>query len=632
MAKMIALAAFLLAVSVPIAFAGMADADADGLLVDCGNGNLSWYDLVPGETVGDVISATLSAAGVPAEFAPEGDGECVRSVGGQGPASIGSGQDRQECVWRIYSWDGVSWEPEPRDVGLQYFGGPLALGFYPTESIAPVSTPDYADVWTCYKGNSSSDGVSRSHGPDSVALPLEWYNTYPGAVDCSILYADGLIYHTAAGLYGSVGMDSLAWLYCLDPVNRQVAWSLSYSDSGNIEISTPVIIGDMIILTAGNWHIYCLDRFTGDALAELYPSGSSPDKCNAARSTEYAVDRSDPSVVRDRLHNNSGISNAVYDSGALYFNGSDGIMRCYSVDREDGFRELWTYVPDSSVRGCFYFYPPHIADVGGRKVAISGNYAGNMICVDARTGEKVWTGALADSKGNHAGAVTAISICSGERAIACFADGGMVSASGGIALISLIDGSVIWEQDVLCSKPAVFGGRLYSYVTYSLNGAQTLVSHDTGADIPLENGYYSFWVDDGTVAWARTTDALSVGGITYCGGRIYSMDYSPGSEGSLGGWVWCIDADNGDVVWKAKVSPYGGSAYSMCSPTVVDGKVLVGNDYGAVYVLSETPGAERKESSSINYESQGLAHWSWLALIILAVAFAAATVWMYRRA
>jgi iron complex transport system permease protein len=70
----------------------------------------------------------------------------------------------------------------------------------------------------------------------------------------------------------------------------------------------------------------------------------------------------------------------------------------------------------------------------------------------------------------------------------------------------------------------------------------------------------------------------------------------------------------------------------MCAPTVVDGKVLVGNDYGAVYVLSEVPGTERKETSGINYESQGLAHWSWAALVIIAVAVAAVTAWMYRRA
>lgn len=118
--------------------------------------------------------------------------------------------------------------------------------------------------------------------------------------------------------------------------------------------------------------------------------------------------------------------------------------------------------------------------------------------------------------------------------------------------------------------------------------------------------------------------------MTYCDGRVYSMDYSPGTEGATGGWVWCLDSDTGNIVWKTKVSPYDGTAYSMCAPTVVDGKVLVGNDYGAIYVLSETSGKERTRSSSIDYESEGLAHWSWIALFALIIIALAVAVWEYK--
>ncbi len=632
MAKGLTLLLIMLAVLVPMAFEEASAEEADQLLVDYGDGRTFWYPLKDSESLKDVISGALDAAGVEVSFVPDGDSLYVQSVGGRGPVTIGaeSTPGMQECVWRVYSWDGVAWEPEPRDVDLRYYGGSYALGFYPKESITPVSTPDYKDVWTCFRGNSSSDGVSGSFGPDFVASPLEWYSAYTGAVDCSILYADGLIYHTVSGLYGSVGMDSLAWLFCLDPVNKQATWSVSYSDSGNIEISTPVIVGDLIVLTSGNWHIYCLDRFTGEPVAELYPAGSSPDKCNPSRSTEYEVRKTDPSVVMDRVHANAGLTNAVYDSGALYFNGSDGVMRCYSVDREEGFKEIWTYVPDDAERGCFYYYPPYVTEVDGRKVVVSGNYSGKMMCVDARTGARIWGSAMSDSRGNPAGAVTSMSVCSGGMAVVCFADGGMVSSSGGVALVDLRDGSTVWELDALCSKPAVYGDRFYSYVPYSSQGAKTLVDNDTGAEIELVSGYYSFWVADGTVSWVHPTEALSVGGVTYCKGRIYSMDYSPGSEGSLGGWVWCMEADTGVVVWKAKVSPYGGAAYSMCTPTVVDGKVLVGNDYGAVYVISETRGEAREGSGEISYESQGLAHWSWIAMFVGLAAFTLVMARMYR--
>ena len=225
-----------------------------------------------------------------------------------------------------------------------------------------------------------------------------------------------------------------------------------------------------------------------------------------------------------------------------------------------------------------------------------------------------------------------MSVCPGERALVCYADGGMTSSRGGLLLVDLHDGSVIWQKGLLCSRPAVFGDRFYAYISYTPDGDRTVIEHDTGAERELVSGYYSFWVSDCSMGWVQDTEALSVGGMTYCDGRVYGMDYSPGSEGSLGGWVWCLDSDTGTVVWKAKVSPYSGTAYSMCAPTVVDGKVLVGNDYGAVYVISETRGVEREATSDTSYESQGLAHWSWLVLFAFLAAFTLCVVMLYRGA
>ncbi len=597
------------------------DVAADRLLIDHGNGDIAWYDIVPGDTYREVLQ--LSVPDLNIIYSQSEEDTVVVSVDGMGNTGL--------CSWRLYLWDEVVWNVQPMDADMPYDSGCFALGFYPEDSIVPAANPDYPTVWTSYRGDSSSSGISDSYGPDTVAKPLEWYNTYAGAVDCSILYADGMIYHTVSGLYGSVGMDSLAWLYCLDPVNKEVAWSVSYSDSGNIEIVTPVIIGDMIVLFSGNWHIYCFDRLTGEPLAEMVPTGTQPDKCNKVRTTEYDTYRTDPTVSYDRVHVSAGPTNAVYDSGALYFGTSDGVMRCYTIDREHGFTKVWETTPDDDVRGCFYFYPPCITYSDGKRVLLHGNYTGNLICADASTGEILWSKGITDSKGNKAGAVTSISVCEGERVLICFSDGGMSASSGGMALISL-DGGIIWENDYLGSKPAVYGDRAYVYISYTHNGADTIRDHDTGRDVELVSGYYSLWVDDCSLCWVQDTEAVCGGGITYCDGRVYGMDYSPGSEGSLGGWVWCLDADTGDVVWKAKVTPYAGTAYSMCTPTVVDGKVIVGNDYGAIYIISEIPGVERSTSERIDYDSQGLTHWSWLLIFAVSALIAVTAFVLYRRA
>lgn len=626
MAKgLIVLLAILLAVTllIPDLSADSTD-DIDRFLVDYGNGSTQWYDVIPGETYGETM--VLSASDIEIVIVDEEEDSIVESVNGTDTIRIGD----MECSWRIYLWDEVSWTSLPMDAGLPYQGGSIALAYYPDDSIVPVANPDYPTTWTQYRGDSSSSGISDSYGPDTVAKPLEWYQTYAGAVDSSILYADGLIYHTVSGLYGSVGMDSMAWLFCLDPVNKEVAWSVSYSDSANIEIVTPVIVSDMIVLFSGNWHVYCLDRYTGEPLAEMVPAGSTPDMCSRARTLEYDTYRSDPSVVYDRTHVVAGPTNAVYDSGALYFGTSDGVMRCYSIDRDNGFKRLWENIPDDDSRGCFYFYPPCVTESDGRKIVMQGNCSGHLLCVDACTGEPIWSKEIQDSGGNRAGAVTSIAVCDNDRAIVCFSDGGMTASSGGMTLIGM-DGGTLWEYDYLGSKPAVYGDRAYVYISYTHNGSPTIRDHDSGRDVDLVSGYYSLWVDDCSRCWVQDTEAACGGGVTYCDSRIYGMDYSPGSEGSLGGWVWCIDADTGDVVWKAKVIPYAGAAYSMCTPTVVDGKVIVGNDYGAIYIISETPGIDRSSSEQIDYASEGIAHWSWLLLIAASVSIGAVSFILYRR-
>ena len=601
-------------------------AQENSLLVDYGNGRVEWYTLIPGRTLEETVTSTVTDVDV--DFVNMNGIRSIGSVNGKSPVTIGTGINKQECSWRIYAWNSVEWEFLTTDVSDRYIGGSIAIGFYPKDSLKPSSNPEYREVWSSYRADSSSSGVSYSHGPETVATPVEWYVTYPGAVDGTVLYADGLIYHTSSGKYGSVGMDNLARMNCLDPVNRETLWSVTYSDSGNIEITTPVIVGDLILVTSGNWHIYCLDRFTGEPVAELAPLGEDGDMCSGSKLANYIPRKDDSSVSNDRVHLEAGISNAVYDSGALYFCTSDGLIRCFSIDRESGFREIWSHRPNSD-RGCFYYYPPIVGEYAGMNFVLAGNCNGGLICVDSITGDGIWSETVYDTKGVRVGQVSSISLCSNGRAVVCYSSGEMSSSGGGVMLIDITDGSVIWQYDIRCGKTTVQGDRFYAYV--SSTGSETVKDYRTGEDVELVSGYYSFWVDDCSFLWCRPTDALSIGGMTYCDGRLYSMDYSPGTEGADGGWVWCIDSDTGNVVWKVKVSPYSGGSYSMCIPTVVDGKVIVGNDYGAIYVISEISGSQFEASSDIVYKSAGLRHWSWIATIIITTAGVAIAIWLYRR-
>lgn len=599
------------------------------LLLDFGNGRTEWHGIAKSGTVVSAIDSVLPGR---VTYSDEGNAKTVSSVDGISEFTVGTGINKQECRWRIYSWNTVEWEFQTFDVNEKYSGF-VAIGYYPDDTHRPVATPDYSEIWTSYRGDSAASGVSGSHGPSFVATPLEWSVTYPGAVDCSILYADGMIYHTSAGKYGSVGMDSYARVCCLDPVNKQTLWAVNYSESST-EIVTPLILGDMILVPSTNGHIYCLDRFTGEAIAELYPHGSEPGMCHGSKASAYIPRKTDAAVAGDRIHLEGGITNMVYDSGALFFGTSDGLLRCYSVDRDKGFKEIWvntpatTSDPETTYRGCFYYSSPAVADINGTRCVLAGNYHGSLICVSASAGITVWSVNIHyKGSGERVGTVSSVNICEGNRAIVTYSGGEMASAGGGMALVDLMDGSIVWQQDLRCGRPVVSGDRFYCYVTVS--EPVTAVDSVTGKQTDLKSGYYSFWVKDGSFLWHRDTDVLSTGGMTYCDGKIYSMDYSPGTEGANGGWVWCLDGDTGKVVWKAKVTPYSGSSYSMCAPTVVNGMVLVGNDYGAVYVLSEKTGGGTNRSTSIDYASEGLGHWSWIALAVSSVAVLIAAVRMY---
>lgn len=629
MAKMSAVVLIVIAsmimIPIPEAFASEDDAE-DGLLVDYGNGRYDWYALEQGQTVRDALLNTLEANSVEIGFADEYGTIGIASVNGIVAQTIG-GVGTSTCSWRIYSWNDVTWEFLTDDASDRYTGGSLAIGYYPHDTILPASNPDCRDVWTSFKGDSSSSGVSDSFGPERVATPLEWYSTYPGSVDSTILYADNLIYHTASGKYGSSGMDGFARLYCLDPSNHETVWEVGYSDSGNIEIVTPCIVGDLILLPSGNWHMYCIDRFTGEAVAELLPEGDDADMCEGLRALEYEVRLDSPTVSDDRIHSNAGVTNIVYDTGAVYFCTADGAVRCYTIDRDHGFREMWTTVPEEDYRGCFYYYPPVITGPSHDRIVVSGNCRGSVIALDADDGSVVWCKKVQSSSGEYANYISSVSACPDGRILISYD----CPTSGGLMLVNSSNGSLVWQKGIDCNHPTVFNDRFYGYVSHQPNGEQGIVDSRTGETREIASGYYSFWLSDCSMCWSQDTESQCKGSMTYCDGYLYSIDYSPGTEGAYGGWVWCLDSDTGAVRWKAKVAPYSGVAYSMCTPTVIDGRVLVGNDYGAIYILSETPSKTHDSSSNIGYESNGLLHWSWLTMFGVSAVVMIAAIILYRK-
>ena len=64
---------------------------------------------------------------------------------------------------------------------------------------------------------------------------------------------------------------------------------------------------------------------------------------------------------------------------------------------------------------------------------------------------------------------------------------------------------------------------------------------------------------------------------------------------------------------------------------MVDGKIYTGNDFGAVYCLSDIKGEGTEEERVQALQTVGFAHWSWYFTFTLTAVIIAGFALLYRR-
>lgn len=605
----------MLLVVVPCADVSAEDGD-DAVLLDLGNGETYWCDSTPGGSYVDAASAAASSLSL--EFTASGSG--ISSIAGMSSHTVGG----QSCGWILYIWDGDSWETGTSG-SAEYTGGCFAWGFYPDPSISPTETPDSRTAWTMHRGDSSSSGVSDSYGTEAAVAPMEWYKTYTtGYVDSSIIVAGDYLYHTTGGMYGATGADKSPWVYCINRFTGELVWDYMMSYGQGYEVTSPMVVDDMLIVTATNWNVYCFDRYTGEMLHRLTLDQDFP--LNA-----------DGDIAWEGRTFYTGATTPVYDSGAMYFGTADGHIMAYSITRDTGFKLLWDYDPDDSVtngvytgvKGCFYFHAPVIADVDGTRMLYIGGYEGYLYAINASTGAEVWVQRLINLGEDNRphpgtpGSVGSISVTSDGRLLVDCSDGGLSSLTGYTICVDAStgrgpDGSdYYWKIDAMCGGPVLGDDCFYAYVSKSYTGSGTLERED-GTTMDITSAIYKFNLD-GKVVWVTEDYQTIKAALTLANGVIYAVDYSAGEFYPSGGGLTAISADDGSEIWRLRLSPYSSGSYSMVSATVVDGKIYTGNDYGAIYCISEVAGPEYGDDGEIVL-GNGLYHWSWLALVAVVAA------------
>ena len=594
-----------------------ADADdSDAVLVDFGNGSYQWYQNNGGGTFSAVLQSSID----------------------QATSEVILTESAPDCSWRLYQWDG-GWKDKGTDLNASCYGS-VAFGFYP-EGFAPVSTPEYRDSWTVLGGSSSASNTSVSHGQKEPKMPVEWYNTYTtGYVDSGLVVAGNMMYHTTGGVYEGVGEDADAWVYALDRFTGGIVWKYHEQKGAGYEVTTPVIIGDYLVVTFTCGDVICFDRFTGDVKDTIIVESAPP------------VD-AEGDVIWDGRVFYTGGTTPVYDSGRIYFGTSSGTVISLKLSSEGKFTKDWEYVPPSDVdskgdyigtRGCFYFHAPTIFKIDGTRMLFIGNYEGYVHALDASTGEAVWVKRVIDMRDDNRaatgtpGSAASVSLSpDGSHLLVGCTDGALFSLEGyllaldprtGDTLVDLDGGD--WKLDALFTSPVVTEDGFYTYVSPLSSGTQVFKSVN-GGDVEATTAVYKFdW--DGRVIWKSQDYQMIKGALTLdADGILYGTDYSAGAFWPTGGGLTAWDSSTGDEIWRVLLSPYTQDSYSMVQPTVIDGKIYTGNDFGAVYCLSDIKGEGTEEERVEALQTVGFAHWSWyLAAIIVSIALVS-FILLYRR-
>lgn len=408
----------------------------------------------------------------------------------------------------------------------------------------------------------------------------------------------------------------------------------------------------MVTFTCGD--VCVLDRFTGELRSSVTLDYSPP------------MD-GDGNVVWQGRTFDTGATTPSYDSGCLYFGTADGRTCCYGLSAVGELSEVWTYEPPADympwteeakaevygdqegsmwdyrgTRGCFYYHAPVVVRSEGQHTVFAGSYEGYIYALDAETGAEIWVKRAIDLRSDNPvarftpGSVASISVSpDGGSLVAECTDGGIFTLTGYLLGMDPATGSVAkfpgggdWRIDVQATRPVSDGEYLYSYLSPAGNGGAALRDRE-GNSVEVTGAVYKLdW--DGCVVWKSEDYNFIKSQLTLADGRIYAMDYSPGAFWPTGGCMTCLDSETGAEVWRALLKPYTGGSYSMCSVTVIDGRLYTGNDLGALYCLSEMAGVFTEEEYVDVLHTVGFRHWSWAVLVIVTAVSATVAYRFYK--
>lgn len=381
-----------------------------------------------------------------------------------------------------------------------------------------------ADVqgWLNWRGP-GANGISAEKGlPSALTAPL-WSVKLAGGGTPVI--ANGKLY--ALG-YDGVGADLQEVLLCADAETGKKLWEKRFSDYlSDITYDRYAIGSPTIDPETGN--VYML---TSAGIFACFTADGKPVFQHAMMEElgrlTFTNGRTGAPTILDDLVIVRGITSNWGGDGAA-------MDRLYAFDKKSG-QLVWSCSPGVAPKDNT-FGRPIFSWMGDKQVFYSGAGDGSMIAVNARTGDPIWRYPI--SAGGMNATVVLYKNTKGEETAIC----------------------VHADENIDASN----AGRMTSVKTHSTPKPAVPSAPGAAPGPPVLDKSAEAWRNDELAAVSSTPVLI--------GRNLYLTDKT--------GFLDCIDAETGKILWKQKFAP----DQLHASPTYADGKLYVPFQNGSFYVL-----------------------------------------------
>ena len=402
-----------------------------------------------------------------------------------------------------------------------------------------------------WRGENQNGTSNQINLPDAVAIEgdkanLRWTLDVPGRGTAAIAeYADGPRLFVLG--YPGEGAELTETIYCLDPDSGKQIWSRSYADFiSDIVYNRYTIGGPTIDPETGNVFVQtsqglviALDRDGNElwqvSLMETYGKLTFPN----GRTGVITID------------GDLAIINCISTNW-----GSEGPARnrFYAFNKNTG-KLAWSSTPgvgppflsDSS------FSTPHIEDRQGYRVFYAGTGCGNLVCVNARTGQPMWRYQMS---------------LGGVNSSPLIYDNGTPDVPADDLIIQVHGKENVGDS-----------GRGYMI---AIRADQALAMATQSDEKPMV-------VDKDLVVWRNNNVNMFTSSPTIVDGVVYQC--------AMDGRLIAIDAKSGTTLWEKKL----GASQLHASPLYADGRLYIPYWNDGLFILepsrTEPSDAEIKQTN-----------------------------------